>query len=261
MALEQENDLWQAILGEADPVRRRVQLMEMAKLLFGAAAVSSDELSAWQEDDLFDLLLEYQQAAEAIQEFLSTAHACLDPVGEAEFVRQLQALQQTLVETAAENRRIAAQHGNRVEQEQALQAEVEQLEQTRHQAETLERNIAELRQRLEALTPERKRLENLSADAHSLHAEIIQAMVTLLPRLVELLRENHGIYETHFSANHRITEAVARLEDIEGLVDQVREVERLDQETRNQLSRADQLLGRLVETIERGRQALNARQH
>ncbi|MCP4696629.1 MAG: hypothetical protein GY862_07245 [Gammaproteobacteria bacterium] len=258
MQLEQENELWQSILAQTDSDRQRIQLVEMAKLLLEKAALPKADMSAYDDDDLIDLLLEYQLAGNSLKDFFEYALPYLDPAEEGEFERQLQELKQNIARAVSECDRITAQRKEWQEQESSLQAETARLEETKVQADSLARNLDELRQRLTELTPEQERLEKLSADAKDLHSEIVPVILKILPRLVELLRDNHDIYTTHFLENKRIADALAKLDELSEMADQVRQMERLGNEVDGQLRRFDETLSRLVIFAENKRNTLKA---
>lgn len=203
----QENELWQALRAETDSTKQNYQLVQMAKLLLECADLNP--VAELDVDDITDLLLEYQEAAELTNDFFNKALPHIDPEYKGQpFEQQLQTLQQTLATTIKEIGRISEQNKILLKQKRQLESEIKQLNKVKSEMETLEQNIADLQLALKPLKQYQARLKELETESEPLHQEAITIVNESIRKILVLIEANKESLDNHFVENVRVGKAI-----------------------------------------------------
>ncbi len=282
MEFYQENDVWQAILTEQDPLEQRRKALEFAKLLLETVTPTKQELNAWDEDNLIDLLLEYNSIGEQTQAFLAQASPRLDlEEGEASFAAQLQQLQQQIKQQTQTCIRIEQQRREWQAETQRLQAETQKKESLERQAleekaqhaeqeaqrlkiiqaevEKMQQHLSELENTIQQLASAPAQLEKLSERATQQESQAVAHVLDAVSRVIKLLQQLRDTYQTHGTEDQRLEKAFRYLPDIEGFAKPAQELSELSRELDHRLKHFDALLRDLINALEKQQNSLRQR--
>jgi len=251
MEFQQENDLWQRVQNETNPMEQRLLMVEMVKLLLEKADMEPSEITLYDRDELTDLFLEYQEAGGYMTGFFEKALPNLDPEYKGKpFETQLQQLQEQISTAITKSETVLKQLRQWQDEEKNLNTEIERLETIQSQADILERNIKQLGEYNNSLLPNIKRYEQLESTSQNLYEEIQKALLDAIPRMIELLKENFDVHREHFDENEKIREAFAQVKNLPDLAANTFEINKLSRNIDEQLQRFDDLLATFIRVLE-----------
>lgn len=254
----QENDLWQAIQ-TAETDSQQQQVLEFVRLLLEKVAQNNPNFTTWDKDDLTDVLLEYQGAGQHIAQFLQAALPHLDTdYKNTTFEDELQAIQQQLATLTQSSQKAQKAQKELENQRQQLQKNLQNHAQQDEKLAALRNQVAELQKQLDTLQAEQPDKEQIAQASEQVRQQAVQAIVAAIPQIVDLIKINRDIAQTHFDTNRDITKAIQRELDLvtTKAARHTQRIEQLQDEINQKLQEFDQALQALMATDEQQRQTL-----
>jgi len=255
---QHENLLWDAIQQQTDKTVQRQHIVELIALLL--PRLHTDVFStSIDNEELIDLLLEYQQIGEHTQHFLNTALPYLQTVEDVEvFAEQLATLQQQLQQINQQLQHIVDKAKQLQQQEKLLKQKARQLQRMKQQAQKIHQNTQQLQHYITQLQAQPSQLTQLIETLTPLHNEAVTAIWTIVPNIVQLMQENYSLYQQHTQANTDILQAMQHVPATTEIQPHLTQAQQLSQHLHTDLTHFDTLLRTMITLNETAQRQLSA---
>ncbi|MCP4749656.1 MAG: hypothetical protein GY866_02070 [Proteobacteria bacterium] len=202
-SLQQENEHWQDIMNETDPVVQKKRLITMADLILTHAELDEESVKRLKDEiplEFSRLMLKYKSIGQKSEEFFDVSLPyVIQEFKEKPFEEVLSNLQGKLKKRQNETDGLLKNYAS------LLKAKIH-LEQKNSALKQLKHNIKRLKKLKEKQSP--AKVDALVRKAGRFNKEFVTGSMDVLDEIVAKLSENQKILDQHFAADDGIQQAM-----------------------------------------------------